>query len=478
MVQPSKLILWGYFCGSELKISGMLRVKDKLRNICQSLPADYCEIRVHESDTTSVVYSGHELEDIGKRTGLGGCVRVLQNGGWGFTTFNDLSRIEQFAELALQQAEAVGGGEVTLAEIEPRQEVFRSSPEKDPADIPLSDKQDICNRYNRRLLKGKRIKSSSVRYRDSRNRRCFASSEGTYLDHTYSFCGILLAAIAVEGQNVQRAYEAEGDLRGFDNILGLEEKCEEVKKRASDLLDAEPVEAGRYTVVADPKLCGVFVHEAFGHLSEADHIYENPRLREIMQPGTRFGRDLLNITDDGSMEGEAGFLAYDDEGVPSSRTPLIEDGVLAGRLHNRETAARMNETPSGNARAISYRHPPIVRMTNTYMEPGNSPFEQMVAETEDGIYARGMLGGQTNMEMFTFSAEEAYRIRDGELAEKLREVVLTGNVFKTLRDIDAVGDDFRIHGGMGGCGKGGQGPLRVADGGPHCRIQNVVIGGR
>jgi TldD protein len=138
----------------------------------------------------------------------------------------------------------------------------------------------------------------------------------------------------------------------------------------------------------------------------------------------------------------------------------------------------MGEEPTGNARAISYRHPPIVRMTNTFMSPGETPFEQMLQGTPDGLYAVGMLGGQTNMEMFTFSPEEAYRIRDGRIAEKVRDVVLTGNVFQTLKNIDCIGNDFRMHGGLGGCGKGGQSPLRVGDGGPHCRIRNVVIGGR
>ena len=233
-----------------------------------------------------------------------------------------------------------------------------------------------------------------------------------------------------------------------------------------------------HTVILDPKLAGVFAHEAFGHLSEADHVYENPRLREIMQPGRRFGPDSLQVIDDGSMVGEGGFIAYDDEGVPSGRTSLIRDGVLVGRLHNRETAARMDEAPTGNARAISHDHPPIVRMTNTYMEPREWTFERMLEDTEEGIYAIGMLGGQTDMEMFTFSAEEAYRIRGGKLAERLREVVLTGTVFKTLANIDAVGNDLRMHGGLGGCGKAGQAPLRVADGGPHVRIRNVVIGGR
>jgi TldD protein len=220
------------------------------------------------------------------------------------------------------------------------------------------------------------------------------------------------------------------------------------------------------------------VHEAFGHLSEADHVYENPRLQEIMKLGRRFGPEILNIVDDGTLEGEAGYCAFDSEGVPGHRSPLVREGVLVGRLHSRETAACMGEKPTGNARAISYSYPPIVRMTNTLLLPGESSFEEMLEQTKDGIYAIGMLGGQTDMEMFTFSAEEAYRIRGGKLAEKLREVVLTGNVFQTLANIDAVAGDMKCHGGLGGCGKGGQSPLRVGDGAPHCRMREVVIGGR
>ncbi|MBS3762629.1 MAG: TldD/PmbA family protein [Planctomycetes bacterium] len=453
-------------------------MKEKLQDICQKLPADYAEIRVHEGSSTRVNYSGEELEDIGERTGLGGCVRVLKEGGWGFATFNDIDAMEKFAEMAVEQAELVEGDPIELAEIDPVETTYRSNPEIDPAEVPLADKRDLCHDYNESILSGEKIRTSAVHYRDSRSTRYFANSEGSYIEQQFSFCGALIMAIAVDGDNVQRAYKSTGDLRGYGNVQDLEESCEDVKKRATDLLEAEPIEAGTYTVIADPKLCGVFVHEAFGHLSEADHVYENPRLREIMKPGRRFGKEILNIIDQGNMVGEAGFLAYDDEGVPAGRTPLIENGVLKGRLHNRETAARMDERPTGNARAISYSHPPIVRMTNTYMEAGETSFEEMIQDTEDGIYAKGMLGGQTNMEMFTFSAEEAWRIRDGEIAEKLREVVLTGNVFKTLKDIDAIGRGVKMHGGLGGCGKAGQGPLRVGDGGPHCRIQDVVIGGR
>ncbi len=453
-------------------------MKEKLLKLCQSLPADYVEVRFQEGMTTNVHYAGRELEDIGERTERGGCVRVLKDGGWGFATFNDLDRAEGYARTALRQAELVGGERFELAPAEPVEATHHTPVDTDPAEVPLEDKQALCARYNDAILAHQRVQTSNVVYRDRRTHLWFASSEGSYVEQDYNFCGALLMAIAVDGANVQRALESRGDLRGFNQVADMEKDCEDVVRRAVESLDATPVEAGTYTVIIDPKLCGLFVHEAFGHLSESDFLYENPRLREIMQIGRRFGPDILNITDDGSLTGEAGFIAYDSEGVSGGRSPLIQEGVLVGRLHNRETAAKMDEEPTGNARAISYRHPPIVRMTNTFMETGETPFDQMLAETEDGIYAVGMLGGQTNVEMFTFSSEEAYRVRDGQIAEKLRDVVLTGNVFQTLQSIDRIGTDSRMHGGLGGCGKGGQSPLRVGDGGPHCRIQNVVIGGR
>ncbi|MHC4480955.1 MAG: TldD/PmbA family protein [Planctomycetota bacterium] len=453
-------------------------MREKLQALCQNLPVDYAEVRVQESTLTNIHYAGQELEDIGERTERGGCVRVLKDGGWGFATFNDVGQLERYARMAVEQAELARAEKFDLAPGGAFEQSYRNAVDTDPADVPLADKQQMCDRYNQIILGNDRIQSSIVIYRDRRGTTYFANSEGTYTEQEYIFCGAMVGAIAVDGANIQRAFEVNGDLRGFDNATGLEEDCEKAVRRALELLDAEPVAAGTYTVIVDPKLCGVFVHEAFGHLSESDFLYENPRLREIMEIGRRFGRDFLNITDDGSLEGEAGFIAFDSEGVPGSHTPLIRDGVLSGRLHNRETAAKMGEKPTGNARAISYRHPPIVRMTNTFMEPGQTPFEEMLQETPDGIYAVGMLGGQTNMEMFTFSAEEAYRIRDGKVAEKLRDVVLTGNVFRTLENIDRIGSDFKMHGGLGGCGKGGQSPLRVGDGGPHCRIRDVVIGGR
>jgi TldD protein len=230
-------------------------------------------------------------------------------------------------------------------------------------------------------------------------------------------------------------------------------------------------------VVLDPKLAGVFIHEAFGHLSEGDNVYEDKKLREIMTLGREFGRPILNVYDSGLDKGVRGHLVYDDEGVRTEKTYLIREGKLSGRLHSRETAGKMGERATGNARSLDYRFPPIPRMRNTIIEAGGSSFDDMISGIKLGVYCISALGGQTNGEMFTFSSANAYMIRDGKIAEMVRDATLTGNVFETLKNIDALGDDLAIDDGPGGCGKAGQFPLPVSDGSPHVRINNVIIGG-
>ena len=449
-----------------------------IKNALKSAKADHIEIRINEGRGTGVSYVGKELESIGESSMMGGCVRALVNGGWGFVAFNDIENLSRYVKMACEQATLVGNKDVSLAETGVINDVVKTQVDVDPADVSLIDKHDLCQKYNNIILSSKKVQTSSVRYVDSHSTLYFANLEGSFIVCENIFCGVSVMAMAKDGMDVQQAYNSIGDLRGYSKVENFEESCEEVTKRAVDLLSAKPVDAGKYTVIVDPKLCGVFTHEAFGHLSEADFIYENQKLREIMKIGKRFGSDELSIVDDGTLAGEAGYNKYDSEGTPAQKTYLIKDGILTNRLHSRETAAKMNEKPTGNARAISYGSEPIVRMTNTYMESRDQTFEEMLAGVDDGIYAKGSLGGQTNTEMFTFSAEEAYKIKDGKICEQVRDVVLTGNVFETLMNIDAIGNDRVLFGGLGGCGKGGQSPLRVSDGGPHIRIKDVTIGGR
>ena len=155
---------------------------------------------------------------------------------------------------------------------------------------------------------------------------------------------------------------------------------------------------------------------------------------------------------------------------------MLKEGILVGRLHSRETAAKLKEKTTGNARAISPQFPPIVRMTNTYIENGIATPAEIIGDIKNGLYVSNWYGGMTSMEQFTFSAGEAFRIHNGEIKELCRPVMLTGNLFTTLESLDAIANDLDMNQG-GGCGKGGQMPLPVSNGSPHIRIQRCLIGG-
>jgi TldD protein len=315
-----------------------------------------------------------------------------------------------------------------------------------------------------------------VRYGDSSQHILLATSEGTLIEQSWVDLEMRFAATARNGETVQTGRETIGSRKAFEDLLGLDTSVQSAAQRAVAALSLPSVKGNTYTVVIDPILSGLFVHEAFGHLSEADMAYENPDLLEVMTMGRRFGREDLQIFDGAAPEGHRGSYLYDDEGTPATTTQLIQDGVLVGRLHSRETAGKLGEQPTGNARCLNYHYPPIVRMTNTWIERGNTPVADLFADIKEGVYAKNWLGGMTNGEMFTFSAGEAWMIRNGQIAEPVRDVTLSGNVFQTLGDIEGIGNDFYWD-ESGGCGKGGQSGLAVGVGGPSLRLRDVVVGG-
>jgi TldD protein len=356
-------------------------------------------------------------------------------------------------------------------------DVVTQSVKKDSSLMPLAAKKQVLDEYNDIILSSPKIQSSRIDYRDVSRKVIFANSEGSYIEQAKPDLTLRLTAIARGDSEVRQAGLSLGSKGDFSAIEGLHEQVREIARRAAALLSAPEAKGGEYTVILDPILAGVFTHEAFGHLSESDFVYQNEKLQQIMVLGKSFGNKHLNIVDDATIPNLRGSYKYDDEGMPAAKTFLIQEGILVGRLHSRETAAKMGEKPTGNARAINYLFPPIVRMTNTFIEPGNTSFEEMISGIKEGIYVKDWYGGMTSLEMFTFSSGEAYMIRKGKLAELLRPVMLTGNVFVTLGNIDAIGNDLQMNQG-GGCGKGGQSPLPVSNGSPHIRIRNCLVGGR
>ncbi|GAB4294177.1 MAG: TldD/PmbA family protein [Oscillatoriaceae cyanobacterium] len=439
---------------------------------------DYLAIRLEEAEGTDIFLRGNKIETLSEGVSVGGQVRACYKGGWGFASFNQLATIEDRIAEAIAAARIVGDAETILAPVAPVVDtVVLPLTGTNPRQVPLAQKKQLCDRYTEILRSlDSRITTTSVRYGDSEQRILLATSDGTLLEQSWVDMEMRFAATARNGETVQTGRETTGSRKAYEDLTDLDNQVRGAAQRAVDALSLPPVNGNSYTVVIDPILTGLFVHEAFGHLSEADMAYENPDILEVMTLGRRFGPPELQIFDGAIPEGHRGSYYYDDEGTPATTTQLIKDGVLVGRLHSRETAGKLSEAPTGNARCLNYHYAPIVRMTNTWIARGATPVPDLFADIKEGVYARNWLGGMTNGEMFTFSAGEAWMIRNGKLEEQVRDVTLSGNVFSTLADIEGIGDDFYWD-ESGGCGKGSQSGLPVGCGGPSLRINNVVVGG-
>ena len=332
--------------------------------------ADFVEARLEESESSQIIYRGRVLESIGRNTGAGGNIRALRKGGWGFTSFNSFDDIASRVPLAVEQAAAVGTGKSELAQVDPVQDNVSAGVQQNPVEIPLSDKKAILDEYNEIIWSTPQLQTSTIGYSDGRKKVVYVNSEGAFIVQERMDVALRIAAIAAKDGEVQQVGISLGSRGDFNAIHGLHDQVRDIAEKAVNLLSAPQIEGREYTVVLDPILAGVFVHEAFGHLSESDFVYENDRMRDIMTLGKTFGSPVLNIVDSAAWQGLRGSFKYDDEGTPSHKTYLIREGKLVGRLHSRETAAKMGEQPTGNARAINYRHPPIVRMRDFWGQGG------------------------------------------------------------------------------------------------------------
>ncbi len=404
---------------------------------------DYLEIRVEQSEATGLAFRGHQLDAVDRSFSLSGGIRACDRGGWSFVTFNGLAELDTRIAEAISQAKLVGSETTQLANIDPIEDIVRVDIRRDPRGVSLADKRSLLETYNKLLLDyDDRIQTTVAGISDRFTTNYFVNSTGSCIAQERMDVNGRFGAIARgEAGVVRQGFESVHSRNDFDSLVGIEDRVLGAAQRAVKQLEASSVKGGQYSVVLDPYLAGVFIHEAFGHLSEADFVYENPNMQELLTLGKPLGIKQLNVIDDATLPNLPGTMKYDDEGVPGQRKYLIKDGILTQRLHSRETAGKMSEAPTGNARAIRANYPPIVRMTNTAIEPGDTSFEEMIKDVEEGVYAVRMLGGQTNGEMFTFAAAEGYMIRDGKLAEPVSDVTLSGNVFQTLQDIEAIGDD-------------------------------------
>jgi len=452
---------------------------EELRTILSIVQADYADIRYEKKRETRVTFNGKELTQMGANTTDGYVLRVLKRGGFSSIAFTRGRDAEMAVRTAEENALLISRHlkePVTLAKTTVVKESFNPVLQEDPRRVSTDEKLELTRKYNGIPLKHEAIATTTTDYLEITREKYFLSSEGNEIAEDLITTRIGGLISSKDGALIQNVRVGIGGSHGFALLRNQEEEFEKKTFIALQLLKAQPVEAGVYNVVLNPSMAGVFTHEAFGHFSEADLIEDAPTLREKMQMGVQLGNEILNITDDPTLPNQLGFYKYDDEGVPARPTKLMDHGILRGRLHSRRTATAFGEPLSGHCVAEDYRYSPIIRMGNIFIEPSTRTLDELQSAVGNGLYLLDHLGGQTSGENFTFGAQYGYVIRNGHPAEMVRDINMTGNLYETLKNIVAVGNDLVLS-KSGGCGKG-QMNYRSCNGGPHILVKGVVIGGR
>ncbi|MEM3536192.1 MAG: TldD/PmbA family protein [Candidatus Bathyarchaeia archaeon] len=448
--------------------------------VVQKFGVEYAEARAQKLFKTMLTVKEGRVEAAKQGIENGVALRVLVKGAWGFASVGafDPETLAEAASDACKMAKAASSKlkmPIKLVETKTFEDKVSAKPRKNPAAIPIEDKISMTLALNKKILGyGGRVKSCTIDYLDLTGTNYFLNNEGTYVEQDKLYVWSRITATASEADIFTFSREEIGSTSGYEifDVETPEIVGERVAKRAVEQLKAKPPKGGTFPVVLGPNVVGVFVHEAFGHLAEADLTLSGSVLMDKL--GKKIASDVVTFYDDGTINGAFGSFKYDDEGIPTQKTLLVKDGVVVGLMHNRETAQKLNAKPTGNARAEDFRVEPIIRMRNTYIEPKDHSFEELIEGVKFGYYFKSFRGGQANLDgTFQVGIQEAYEIVNGELGEPVRNASISGNTLETLLRVEAVGKDFELWSGR--CGKGQT--AFVCDGGPHVRVKEVLVGG-
>jgi len=460
----------------------------------QKLGSDFMEVRLQTSDETIFHMEDGRVESVKQGIESGFAIRVLARGSWGFATVNSEAALREATEKAVKMAITTSRHikePVTLSESETVEDRVVIKPDVNPNDIHIDEKLKLFFTLNDYVLNyNKTVRSCTIDYADVTGKKWYVNSEGTVIEQDALYVWSRIVATARKGDVFASSREELGSTKGFGFLRKdpPESIGERLAKRLMNQMKAKSPKGGSFTVVLGPDVTGTFAHEAFGHLAEADLTISGSVLAKNL--GMQIASPLVTIYDDGTVEGEFGSFKYDDEGVKSQKTVLLKDGYVVGLMYDREHSSKMqklknlmvptemvgqfNVKPTGNARAEDFRAPPLIRMRNTYIEPRDYTFEELLEGINFGYYLVSFRGGQANLDgTFQVGIQEAYEIVNGELGAPVRNVSISGNTLETLRQVDAVGKDFEMYSGR--CGKGQT--AFVGDGGPPTRVKNLIVGG-
>ena len=437
----------------------------------------YSDIRIEDVFETKIELTDGRLDEIKEKEYKGAFIRVFDGKRWYYSATSDIEGIQDELDDLAKLAEASDAidNHPVVKKFEVNQGDFcEFTGDKDIASTNIEDKKTLLKGYTD-LLKGHdTITSLKSYYVDKRKKKTFYSSKGANLTFDFQMAGLRLA-FSLKKRDKLFSESYDGSSAVFGDLKNKEKEVQEHFNKAVEFLNtAEDIKAGKYTVIFSPLAAGVFAHESFGHKSESDFMVGDEAMRKEWTMGKKVGADLLSIIDDGNPEG-SGHVTFDDEGTRAKKTYLIKDGILSGRLHSSSTAAYLEEDVTGNGRAINFEYEPIVRMTTTYIDKGNQTLDELISEVEDGVLVETIKHG-SGMSTFTIAPSLAYAIKDGKLSHPLKISVVSGNVFKTLNEIDGVSDTIQLHSFvLGGCGKMEQFPLSVGFGGPYVRVNNLDV---
>ena len=442
--------------------------------------ADFAEIFAEDRRSSSAVLDDGRVEEVVTGRDRGAGIRVVAGDTTGFAHTADLtaSGLAAAAGAAAAAARRGGGGTqtvpVSVLHTPARLEV-RIPPEEVSKDrkVALLTAADAAARAT-----GGAITQVSARYGDGRRRILVADSDGLFRGDDQVRTLFSVSCVATGDTGMQTGRESAGRTAGFElfDLYDVEDMARRAAQRALTKLTARPAPSGEMPVVVGPGGGGVLFHEACGHGLEADLVAKSASVFAGRR-GERVAAPMVTLIDDGTMAGEWGHYGIDDEGRPAARNVLISDGVLTDYMWDRLRARKEGRASSGNGRRQSYQHLPMVRMTNTYIDNGDSDPDDIVADTSHGVYVAQLGGGQVNTATgdFVFGMTEAYLIENGRITAPIREGNLIGNGPEVLTRIDALGNDFAM-GSPGTCGKDGQG-VPVGDGTPTLRVTSLTVGG-
>ena len=477
----------------------MKHITDRALDVARSRGATYADVRIVnlESQTLVVRNGVTEAVTVGESAGLG--VRVLADGAWGFASSSklDLGEADKVAALAVRIAKAsatVKKGDVNLGQPVVERGSYRTPVQIDPFAVSLEEKLSLLLKADEimRAIKGIVVAESSMEIQ--REFKTFANSEGSFIEQVLieTGCGIE-ATSAKDGEVQRRSYPnsvgRHQGTEGFEFVLryDLPGNAARIAEEAVALLSAKQCPAGVRTIILDGTQLALQVHESCGHAIEFDRVlgseaaYAGTSFLTIDKLGTfRYGSDIVNITADATIPGGLGTFGYDDEGVPAQITPIVRDGIFKGYLTSRETASLLGQTSNGTMRADGWNRIPLIRMTNINLEPGTWTLDDLIADTDDGIYM------QTNKSWsiddkrlnFQFGTEIAWEIVRGKLGAMLKNATYTGITPQFWGKCDAIcnRDSWTVW-GTPNCGKGQPSQTaHVGHGTAPARFRDVQVG--